>query len=93
MTFEEAMNSYGNDKPDLRFDMKIHELTGILKGKGFSIFDQADYIGGICAEGCSEYTRKQLDELTEWVKTSADWSKRFNIYKVWSRWDLQIIHR
>lgn len=68
MTFEEAMNSYGNDKPDLRFEMKIHELTGILKGKGFSIFDQADYIGGICAEGCSEYTRKQLDELTEWVK-------------------------
>jgi Aspartyl-tRNA synthetase len=68
MTFEEAMNSYGNDKPDLRFGMKIHELTGILKEKGFSIFDQADYIGGICAEGCSEYTRKQLDELTEWVK-------------------------
>lgn len=68
MSFEEAMNSYGNDKPDLRFGMKIHELTGMLKGKGFSIFDQANYIGGICAENCSEYTRKQLDELTEWVK-------------------------
>lgn len=68
MPFEEAMNTYGNDKPDLRFGMKIHELTGMLKGKGFSIFDQADYIGGICAENCSEYTRKQLDELTEWVK-------------------------
>ena len=68
MSFEEAMNSYGNDKPDLRFGMKIHELTNQLKGKGFSIFDQAEYIGGICAEGCSEYTRKQLDDLTEWVK-------------------------
>ncbi|MDP4210093.1 MAG: aspartate--tRNA ligase [Bacteroidota bacterium] len=68
MPFEEAMDSYGNDKPDLRFDMKIHELTDSVKGKGFSIFDQAAYIGGICAEGYSEYTRKQLDELTEWVK-------------------------
>ncbi len=68
MSFEEAMNTYGNDKPDLRFGMKIHELTNQLKGKGFSIFDQAEYLGGICAEGCSEYTRKQLDELTEWVK-------------------------
>lgn len=68
MSFEDAMNNYGNDKPDLRFGMKIHELTSMLKGKGFSIFDQADYLGGICAENCSEYTRKQLDELTEWVK-------------------------
>ena len=68
MPFEEAMNSYGNDKPDLRFGMKIHELTENLKGKGFSIFDQAEYIGGINANGCGDYTRKQLDELTEWVK-------------------------
>lgn len=68
MPFEEAMNSYGNDKPDLRFGMKIHELTDKVQGKGFSIFDQAEYVGGINAEGCSEYTRKQLDELTEWVK-------------------------
>lgn len=68
MPFEDAMNLYGNDKPDLRFDMKIHVLTDMVKGKGFSIFDQAEYIGGICAEGCGEYTRKQLDELTEWVK-------------------------
>lgn len=68
LTYEEAMNNYGNDKPDLRFDMKIHELTSKVQGKGFSIFDQADYIGGICAQGCSEYTRKQLDDLTEWVK-------------------------
>jgi aspartyl-tRNA synthetase len=68
MPFEDAMNFYGNDKPDLRFDMKIHVLTDKVKGKGFSIFDQAEYVGGICAEGCGEYTRKQIDELTEWVK-------------------------
>lgn len=68
MPFEEAMNSYGNDKPDLRFGMKIHELTGQVKGKGFSIFEQAEYIGGINAGGCGDYTRKQLDELTEWIK-------------------------
>jgi aspartyl-tRNA synthetase len=68
MSFEEAMNSYGNDKPDLRFDMKIHEITDKVKGKGFSIFDQAPYIGGICAEGAGEYSRKQIDEITEWVK-------------------------
>lgn len=68
MSFEDAMNKYGNDKPDLRFDMKIQELTGKLKGKGFGIFDQATYIGGICASGASDYTRKQIDELTEWIK-------------------------
>ncbi len=68
MTFEDAMNNYGNDKPDLRFDMKIHELTNLVKGKGFSIFDQAAYIGGICANGAADYSRKQIDELTEWVK-------------------------
>jgi aspartyl-tRNA synthetase len=68
MTFEDAMNNYGNDKPDLRFDMKIHEITDIAKGKGFSIFDQAAYIGGICANGAADYSRKQIDELTEWVK-------------------------
>lgn len=68
MTFEEAMNSYGNDKPDLRFDMKIKEITSLVKGKGFSIFDQAAYIGGICASGAADYSRKQIDELTEWVK-------------------------
>ena len=68
MTFEDAMNNYGNDKPDLRFDMKIHDLTDKLKGKGFSIFDQSEFIGGICAQGTADYSRKQIDELTEWVK-------------------------
>jgi aspartyl-tRNA synthetase len=68
MPYEEAMNTYGNDKPDMRFDMKIYDVTDRVKGKGFSIFDSAAYIGGICAGGCAEYTRKQIDELTEWVK-------------------------
>ena len=68
MSFEDAMNNYGNDKPDLRFDMKIHELTGKLQGKGFGVFDQSPYIGGICATGAANYSRKQIDELTEWVK-------------------------
>jgi aspartyl-tRNA synthetase len=68
MAYSEAMDSYGSDKPDIRFGMKIKDLTTLVKGKGFSVFDDAKYIGGICAEGCSEYTRKQLDALTEWVK-------------------------
>jgi len=68
MTFDDAMRLYGNDKPDIRFGMKIHELNEVVKGKGFKVFDDAEYVAGICAEGCSEYTRKQLDELTEWVK-------------------------
>jgi aspartyl-tRNA synthetase len=68
MTYAEAMENYGSDKPDIRFGMKIKDMTSIVKGKGFSVFDDAEFIGGICAEGCSEYTRKQLDELTNWVK-------------------------
>ncbi len=68
MPYSEAMESYGSDKPDIRFGMKIKDLTTLVKGKGFSVFDDAEFIGGICAEGCSEYTRKQLDALTEWVK-------------------------
>ncbi len=68
MAFAEAMESYGSDKPDIRFDMKIKELTAVAKGHGFSVFDEAEYIGGICAKGCAEYTRKQTDALTEWVK-------------------------
>ncbi len=68
MPYSEAMEQYGSDKPDIRFDMKLHEITVLAQGKGFPVFDTAEYIGGICAEGCGEYTRKQLDELTEWVK-------------------------
>jgi aspartyl-tRNA synthetase len=68
MPYSEAMESYGSDKPDIRFDMKIKDLTALAKGKDFSVFNEAEYIGGICATGCAEYTRKQLDALTEWVK-------------------------
>jgi aspartyl-tRNA synthetase len=67
MSYDEAMEKYGNDKPDIRFDMTIKELTGVAKGKGFGIFDSAKYIGGICARQCAEYSRKQLDELTQFV--------------------------
>lgn len=68
MAYSEAMEKYGVDKPDLRFEMLISEITDITKGKGFSVFDSAEYIGAICAKGCGEYSRKQLDELTNWVK-------------------------
>ena len=68
MAWADAMKYYGSDKPDLRFDMKFVELMDIMKGHGFSVFDNAAYIGGICAEGAATYTRKQLDALTEFVK-------------------------
>lgn len=68
MTYADSMKFYGNDKPDLRFDMKFVELIELVQGNGFSIFDQAELVLGICAKGASEYTRKQLDELTDWVK-------------------------
>lgn len=68
MPWADAMKYYGSDKPDLRFGMKFVELMDILKGHGFSVFDDAAYIGGICAEGAAHYTRKQLDALTEFVK-------------------------
>jgi aspartyl-tRNA synthetase len=66
--YHKAMEYYGSDKPDLRFEMRFTDITNKVKGHGFTIFDSAEYIGGICARGCSEYTRKQLDELTEFVK-------------------------
>lgn len=68
MTYTEAMKQYGNDKPDIRFDMKICSITHLVKGKGFKIFDDAELIAGINASGAAGYTRKQVDELTEWVK-------------------------
>jgi aspartyl-tRNA synthetase len=68
LPFRDAMELYGSDKPDLRFDMKFIDLSASLKGHNFSVFDTSEYIGGICAAKCSEYTRKQLDELTEFVK-------------------------
>ena len=68
MRWYDAMDNYGSDKPDVRFGMKIHDITSLVKGEGFSVFDSSEYVGAIAAEGCAEYTRKQLDELTEWVK-------------------------
>ena len=68
MPWADAMKYYGSDKPDLRFGMKFVELMDIIKGHGFPVFDNAAYIGGICAEGAAHYTRKQLDVLTEFVK-------------------------
>lgn len=68
MTYADAMKYYGNDKPDLRFDMKFVDLTTLAKGTGFAVIDQAQLVLGICAKGAGVYTRKQLDELTDWVK-------------------------
>ena len=68
MSFADAMRYYGNDKPDTRFDMRFVELNSVAQGKGFTVFDSAEAVIGIVAEGCAEYTRKQLDALTNWVK-------------------------
>lgn len=68
MTYADAMKNYGNDKPDIRFEMKLIELTDTVKGKGFKVFDEAELTVAICAKGAVDYTRKQIDELTEWVK-------------------------
>ncbi|WP_278435286.1 aspartate--tRNA ligase [Muribaculum intestinale] len=68
MPWADAMRLYGSDKPDLRFGMTFVELMNVLKGHGFSVFDNAAYIGGICATGAASYTRKQLDQLTDFVK-------------------------
>jgi len=102
MPYSEAMESYGSDKPDIRFEMKIKDLTELAKGKDFSVFNEAEYIGGICATGCAEYTRKQLDALTEWVKrpqigakgmvnvkVAADGSIKSSVDKFYTPEDLQ----
>src|SRR5690349_9193220 len=68
MTFDEAMKTYGSDKPDTRFDMKFVEITELTKGKNFPVFEAAELVVGINATGCAEYTRKQIDELTDFVK-------------------------
>lgn len=101
MTYEDAMKFYGNDKPDLRFDMKFVELTNLAQGNGFSIFDAAELVVGICAKGAGEYTRKQIDEITEWVKRpqigakglvyvkcNADGSFKSSVDKFYSQEDL-----
>lgn len=68
MDYATAMEKYGSDKPDIRFGMEFVDLSVIAKGNDFKVFDEAEYIGAICAEGCAKYTRKQLDKLTDFVK-------------------------
>ncbi|WP_295798913.1 aspartate--tRNA ligase [Mucilaginibacter sp.] len=68
MQYADAMRLYGSDKPDIRFGMEFVELNDVVKGKGFGVFDNAELVVGINAKGCADYTRKQLDELTEWLK-------------------------
>ena len=68
MSWYDAMDKYGSDKPDVRFGMTIHEITDKVKGKGFAVLEDAAYVGAIAVPGGAEYTRKQIDELTEWVK-------------------------
>ena len=68
MTFADAIQKYGNDKPDIRFGMEFHELNDLTKGKDFKIFDEAELVVGINVEGIADYTRKQIDELVDWVK-------------------------
>lgn len=102
MTYDEAMSQYGNDKPDIRFGMRIRDLTDVVKGKDFKVFDSAEFTGGICANGCSEYTRKQLDELTEfvtrpqigakglvWVKLNTDGTVKSTIDKFYTEAELK----
>jgi aspartyl-tRNA synthetase len=102
MTYADAMKFYGSDKPDTRFDMKFVELNDVAQNKGFKVFDEAELVVGICAKGCSEYTRKQLDELTEWlkrpqigakglvyVKYNADGTLKSSVDKFYSEEDLK----
>ncbi|MFN7012805.1 MAG: aspartate--tRNA ligase [Bacteroidia bacterium] len=89
MTYADAMKYYGNDKPDIRFDMKLVELNNVennlIAGKNFKIFDEAGLVVAICAKGCAEYTRKQIDELTEWVKRPQIGMSGL----VWARWNAE----
>lgn len=68
MTYDEAMEKYGSDKPDLRFGMEFVDFSPVAQNKGFKVFDDCEVVLGIVAEGCANYTRKQLDKLTDWVK-------------------------
>ena len=68
MDYDVAMEKYGIDKPDVRFEMLINKLNSVAQNKGFNVFDSAEYVGGICAKGCATYSRKQLDALIDWVK-------------------------
>ncbi len=82
MTYAEAMERYGSDKPDIRFGMEIHDLGSLARGKNFKVVDEAEFVGGICVPDCSEYSRKQLDELTLWVQRPQVGAKGL-IYAKW----------
>ncbi len=83
MTFDEALRLYGSDKPDLRFGMEFCDLTDVAKGKNFPVFDGAESILTICATGCAGYSRKQIDELTEWLKRPQIGAKGL----AWVKWN------
>lgn len=102
MTFDEAARRFGSDKPDTRFAMEFVELNDLTKGKGFKLFDEAELVVGICAEGCASYSRKQLDELSDWLKrpqigatgmvymrVEADGSLKSSVDKFYSQDDLR----
>ena len=104
MSWYDAMDKYGSDKPDVRFGMTIHEITDKVKGKGFAVLEDAAYVGAIAVPGGAEYTRKQIDELTEWVKRpqvgakgliyiklNADGSVKSSIDKFYSPDELKVI--
>ncbi len=103
MPYDEALRRYGNDKPDIRFGMEISELKEEVSGKGFVVFDSVEYVGAICAEGCAEYSRKQLDRLTDfvkkpqigakglvYVKCNADGTFKSSVDKFYSQEDLKL---
>ena len=104
MTWHDAMRLYGSDKPDIRFGMQFVELNDVVKGKGFGLFDNAELVVGICAKGCADYTRKQLDALTDFVKRpqvgagglvyikyNADGSLKSSVDKFYSPDDLKVV--
>jgi aspartyl-tRNA synthetase len=104
MTWQEAMRLYGSDKPDIRFEMTFVELKEAVSGRDFVVFDSVPYVGGICAKGCAGYTRKQLDELTDFVKRpqigakglvyircEADGTYKSSVDKFYSNEDLKAI--
>ncbi len=102
MQYSEAMEKYGTDKPDIRFEMLINDISMEAKGKGFGVFDSAEFVGAINADECSGYTRKQLDQLTNWVKRpqigakglvyvkcNDDGSFKSSVYKFYTQEDLK----
>ena len=102
MTWADAMKNYGSDKPDIRFGMTFVELKDLTEGHNFGVFDSAEYVGAICAPGCAAYTRKQIDELTDfvkrpqigakglvWVKVEADGSIKSSVGKFYGEDDLK----